>query len=80
MKTLKLNYKGRDSWDRPVYECDGKLYVDVDPRKHMPARICTKSDNEFDGEPEWDIDKDIEIVFIPIRNLNTTNNPVKASN
>jgi len=67
MKTLELVYKGRDSWDRPVYECDGKLYVDVDPREHMPARICTKSDNDFDGEPDWPIDEDVEIVFIPYR-------------
>jgi len=67
MKILELSYKGRDSWDRPVYECDGKLYVDVDPRKHMPAQICTKSDNEFDGEPYWNIDEDVEIAFVPSR-------------
>ena len=30
MKKLILNYKGRDSWDRPVYESEGRLYVDVD--------------------------------------------------
>jgi len=67
MKKLELTYKGRDSWDRPVYECDGKFYVDVDPRKHMPANIHTKSDNEFDGEPDWPIDKDVEVIFIPSR-------------
>ena len=44
---LRLEYKGRDSWDRPVYECDGKLYVDVDPRKSKPADICTKQGNAF---------------------------------
>jgi len=67
MKTLQLTLKGRDSFDRPVYECDGKLYVDVDPRKHMPASICTKSDNEFDGEPDWPIGDDVEVTFIPSR-------------
>ena len=67
MKTLHLNLKGRDSFDRPVYESGGKLYVDTDPRKHMPAEICTKADNEFDGEPDWPIDDDIEVVFIPAR-------------
>jgi len=50
-----------------MYECDGKLYVDVDPRKHMPAEICTKSNNEFDGEPDWPINKDVEVTFIPSR-------------
>ena len=30
---LRLAYRGRDSWDRPVYECNGRLYVDVDPRR-----------------------------------------------
>ena len=50
-----------------MYECDGKLYVDVDPRKHMPAEICTKSNNEFDGEPDWPINKYVEVTFIPSR-------------
>lgn len=22
---LRLEHRGRDSWDRPVYECDGRL-------------------------------------------------------
>ena len=35
----------------PVYECDGRLYVDVDPRRSRPADICTKQGNAFDGEP-----------------------------
>ena len=46
---LRLEYRGRDSWDRPVYECDGRLYVDVDPRRSRPADICTKQGNAFDG-------------------------------
>ena len=48
---LRLEHRGRDSWDRPVYECDGRLYVDVDPRRSRPADICTKQGNAFDGEP-----------------------------
>jgi len=67
MKIIELVYKGRDSWERPVYECDGRLYVDVEPRAHMSPEICTKSDNDFDGEPDYPIDKDIEIVFVPSR-------------
>ena len=42
---LRLEHRGRDSWDRPVYECDGQLYVDVDPRRSRPADICTKQGN-----------------------------------
>jgi len=67
MKIINLVYKGRDSWDRPVYECDGKLFVDVDPSSEFP-HICTKSSNEFDSEPDFPIAGDIEIVFIPSRN------------
>jgi len=67
MKTLELTHIGRDRFDRPVYESNGKLYVDVDPRKHLPANICTKSDNEFDGEPDYPIGENIEVVFIPDR-------------
>ena len=64
---MKLNYKGRDSWERPVYECEGRLYVDVDPRKHMKPDICTKYNNEFDGEPDSPISADVEIEFVPAR-------------
>mgnify|MGYP007099446515 FL=1 len=49
-KKLVLNYKGRDSWDRPVYECNGCLYVDVSPAGSPD--IYTKCNNEFDGEPD----------------------------
>jgi len=65
--TLTLELIGRDSWERPVYKCDEKLYVDVDPRPNRPAEICTKSNNEFDGEPDCPISNDIEVVFIPSR-------------
>lgn len=67
-KALHLEYIGRDSWERPVYKCDGKLYVDVDPHQNRPADICTKSNNEFDGEPDCPISNDIEVIFIPSRN------------
>ena len=67
MQTLQLTHVGRDSWDRPVYECDGKLYVDVAPREHLPADICTKANNEFNGEPNSPISADIEVTFIPAR-------------
>ena len=68
-KTMQLMYKGRDSWDRPVYECDGILYVDTDPRSGYAPNICTKSDNEFDGEPDYPIGSDVEVVFVPSRDV-----------
>lgn len=64
---LRLEYRGRDSWDRPVYECDGQLYVDVDPRRSRPADICTKQDNAFDGEPCDPIPEGTVIEFVPER-------------
>lgn len=67
MKNMMIIYKGRDSWDRPVYEAEGRLYVDVDPRKGRGPDICTKCNNEFDGEPDAPIAEDIEIEFIPQR-------------
>ena len=67
MKELVLNYKGRDSWSRPVYEADGRLYVDVDPRKAFAPNICTKYNNEFDGEPDEPISKDVKVKFLPCR-------------
>jgi len=64
---LTLRLLGRDSWDRPVYECDGKLYVDVDPRRSRPADICTKYENAFDGEPCDQIPENTIIEFVPER-------------
>ena len=65
--TLTLTHIGRDSWDRPVYECDGRLYVDVDPRKNRKPEICTKNGNSFDGEPLDNIPADTEVIFVPHR-------------
>ncbi len=69
MKKLILNYKGRDSWDRPVYESEGRLYVDVDPRKGWKPNICTKCNNEFDGEPDTPIAEDTVVEFVPCRDI-----------
>jgi len=71
---LILNHIGRDSWDRPVYESDGKLYVDVDPRRSRPPDTCTKSANEFEGEPDTPINvmkkfEGVELEFAPARDV-----------
>lgn len=69
---LKLNYIGNDSHQLPVYECDGRLYVDADPRKHVQPKICTKYKNGFDSEPDtpiYVIDslKNADLIFVPER-------------
>jgi hypothetical protein len=66
-KTLTLTHIGRDSLERPVYECDGKLYVDVDPRRNRAPDICTKNNNKFDGEPDCPIAEGTKIIFVPCR-------------
>ena len=65
---LLLTLIGRDSWSRPVYETsDGRLYVDVDPRKDHAPDLCTKMCNHFDGEPDTPIAEGTEGEFIPHR-------------
>jgi hypothetical protein len=68
-KKLVLVHIGRDDWDRPVYECDGRLYVDVDPREDRNPNICIKQWNRFNGEPLAQIADDIEIEFVPCRDI-----------
>lgn len=68
-RKLVLHYVGRDSWSRPVYECDGRLYVDVDPREGRAPDICTKQSNAFDGEPCDPIPDGTEVEFIPQRDV-----------
>jgi len=48
-----------------VYEANGKLYVDVDPRKQFMPNICTKNNNSFDGEPLDPVSAEVE--FVPYR-------------
>jgi hypothetical protein len=69
---ITLTYIGNDSYDnRPVYKNEnGKLFVDVDPRKDHEPKICTKY--QFDGEPDTPINcitaySNAEIEFIPKR-------------
>lgn len=70
---LLLRHKGRDSWDRPVYEDEtGKLWKDVEPRADDGPKLCSALYNAFDGEPDTPLEvmeryKDKAIVFMPKR-------------
>lgn len=70
---LLLRHKGRDSWDRPVYEDEtGKLWKDVEPRADDAPKLCSALYNAFDGEPDTPLEvmeryKDKAIIFIPKR-------------
>ena len=66
---MLLILQGRDSWDRPVYKGpDGNLYVDVDPRKGWGPNICTKYQNDFDGEPDDPV-LGVDFIFTPFRDV-----------
>ena len=67
VKVLELHHLGRDSWDRPVYECGEKLYVDIDPRQSKPPQLCTKQGSRFNGEPCDPIPDDVVVEFVPER-------------
>lgn len=68
-KHLDLTFVERDSWSRPVYNCDGRLYVDVTPLSRCKPEICTKAYNAFDGEPDTHIDESITVTFVPCRDV-----------
>ena len=66
---MLLIFQGRDSWDRPVYKGpDGNLYVDVAPRKGWGSNICTKCQNDFDGEPDDSV-TGVDFIFAPFRDV-----------
>jgi len=67
MKKMIMEFVRRDTFDRPVYKCDGRYYVDTDPRTDAcPAAMFTKSSNNIDGEPDWPV-RDCEFEFVPKR-------------
>ena len=67
-ETLTLTFIGRDSSNRAVYDNgSGKLYVNTQTSllRLLDSKICTKANNEFDGEPCELIPFDTEINFVP---------------
>lgn len=73
MEKLTLNYFGCDSWDRPLYkDKDGKIFVDVSPLSRCEPEICTKYNNQPEGEPDTLISvmesyKGVDVEFVPQR-------------
>lgn len=71
-KVIVLTYVGNDSFSRPVYENDGKLFVDVDPVSWCEPNICTKLYNSLDGEPDTSLQdmkkyEGVKVEFRPKR-------------
>ena len=72
---IYLKYKGRDSWDRPVYQDEsGKLWKDVEPYSDRPAHLCSACDNAFDGEPDNPMNamaryQNITVIYYPTRDV-----------
>lgn len=72
-EALLLTHKGRDSWDRPVYEDEtGKLWKDVEPGLNCKPKLCSALYNAFDGEPDTPMEymkkyEGVPVVFLPKR-------------
>ena len=54
MEKIKIKHVGFDSWDREVFQTQkGTYVVDISlDYSHQNMRLCTKNNNEFDGEPD----------------------------
>lgn len=64
---IQIRYIGHDSWSRPVFETrKGSLLVDTnmsDAFNDREMSLCTKCNNEFDGEPDSPVDTErFEVV------------------
>ncbi len=64
-----LELVGRDSWMRPVYKHNERLYVDTDPRADREPALYTKYRNAFDGEPDSPIEQNVQFTFFPYRDV-----------
>lgn len=64
---IQIRYIGHDSWSRPAFETrKGSLLVDTnmsDAFNDREMSLCTKCNNEFDGEPDTPVDTErFEVV------------------
>lgn len=52
---IQIKWVGFDSWSRPMFQTrKGTFLVDTNIAfgSDEPMRLCTKNNNEFDGEPD----------------------------
>ena len=63
-----LNYIGEDGWGRQVYKDENeKLWKDTDNRVGWLRELYTATGNDFEGEPDLPMKKNIECIFVPER-------------
>lgn len=65
MEKIKIKHVGFDSWSREIFQTQkGTYVVDINlDYSHQNMRLCTKCNNEFDGEPDTALKTDaFEIV------------------
>jgi len=68
--TLVLKYIGEDAWSRPVYQDQFKhLWKDVDLGYCNQPSLCSVVNDEFEGEPDTSIRREIKCVFLPVEGL-----------
>jgi len=67
VESMELTFLDTDRNGYPVYLYNDRLYVDVDPRPNRPPKICTKYNNQFDGEADTEISETTKLVFLPSR-------------
>ena len=68
-KIVKLNYRGEDSWNRPVYEVGntGTYVKDVDLGRSIEPSLCWSSPkSDPDGEPDYPFKakEGTEVIFM----------------
>lgn len=63
-KILRVKFIGIDNWDRPVYKDEkGNIFKDTNLGQGSLA-LCTSVNNDFYGEPEDPINKDIRVNIV----------------
>lgn len=62
-KKRTMKFLGLDGWSRPVYKCteNGYLWKDVNLGK---GEVCLCNADDFDGEPDSAIRKDLIVEFL----------------
>lgn len=61
---------GVDNWDRPTYKDEeGLIWKDVFYGKEGTGNeaLCAAVDNDLYGEPDFSMDADVKVTFIPKR-------------